>query len=112
MPADTRCQADPDMLAQAFAKLLASALCGAGSPAIIEIASHETILGGQPALAVVIADHGRELTPAEQRQLFDPFFCRHPGSTGWAWRSPAAWSSCMAAGCRPIRPLAAVPKSC
>ena len=82
VPSDTRCQADPDMLAQTFATLLENALDCAGSHPIIEIAAHETMLGGQPALAVVIADHGREVTPAEQRRLFEPFFCRHPGSTG------------------------------
>jgi signal transduction histidine kinase len=81
-PTDTHCQADPALLAQAVATLFRHALDAAGSAPTIEIACHDTLLDGQPALAASIADPGRQLTPAEQRQLFDPFFCRQPGSSG------------------------------
>ena len=88
-PADTHCQADPALLTQAFAALLGHALDAAGPAPAIEIACHEIMpgpdaapQGGQPALAVSIAHAGRQLTAAEQQQLFDPFFHRHAGGTG------------------------------
>ena len=96
LPADTHCQADPVLLSQALAALFRHALDAAGSAPAIDIACHELApCGGaaspgdpaappsaQPLLAVAIVDASRQLSPAEQQQLFDPFFCRQPGGTG------------------------------
>jgi nitrogen fixation/metabolism regulation signal transduction histidine kinase len=80
--ADTRCHADPALLAQTFATLFRHVLDAAGSEPTIEIACHEVTLDGQPALTVSIVCPGRQWTSAEQQQLFEPFFCHQPGGSG------------------------------
>jgi signal transduction histidine kinase len=108
VPADTRCQADPVLIIQALAALFRHALDAAGPAPRLEIACHEitfsdssgtaptvpsgtsaTAPGGtaappadQPALALSITDTARQLTLAEQQQLFEPFFCRRAGGAG------------------------------
>ena len=90
LPIDTRCQADRALLTQAFASLLEHALIGAGSDPAIEIACHEILQGGQPALAGVDCRCGLPGRTGRAGQLFEPFFFRHSGGSGSAWRSLAA----------------------
>jgi signal transduction histidine kinase len=79
---NTHCQADPALITYVLIILLGHALSAAGSSPQIEIACHELSSGDQSSVAMSIICPSRQLTPDEQRQLFDPFFCRPAGGSG------------------------------
>ena len=73
---------DPFRLEQVFRNILDNSLAACADPVAIEIRSAAAEIDGQPALRIIVRDHGPGLSPEQRQRIFEPFFTTKTRGTG------------------------------
>jgi PAS domain S-box-containing protein len=79
---DLHCPIDEFRIEQVFRNLMENSLAACSDPTTIDIACHDALHNGAPAVCVSYRDNGPGLTDEQVKRIFEAFFTTKPKGTG------------------------------